>query len=323
MERKIHILVLPYPIQGHINPMLQFSKRLASKGPRVTLITTTSISESAQAISSHSVNIETISDGSAESKTFDTTEAHFENFIVTVTQSLTKLIETQNNSNHPPNFLIYDSVMPWALDVARQLGLDGAPFFTQSGSVNAIYYHANRGAIKFPFEGPTASLPSMPPLGITDLPSFMSNTGSYPALYSIVLNQFSNFDQPNWIFYNTFYDLEEEVLNWITSQWPVKTIGPTIPSIYLDKRLEDDKDYGLNLFKPDADACMKWLDKMETGSVVYAAFGSLAALGEEQMEEITWGLKNSNCYFLWELAIEAIDEGGSSDKNIEEFVANL
>ncbi|GMY32899.1 UDP-glycosyltransferase 74E1-like [Fagus crenata] len=147
--------------------------------------------------------------------------------------------------------------MPWALDVARQLGLDGAPFFTQSGSVNAIYYHANRGAIKFPFEGPTASLPSMPPLGINDLPSFMSNT----------------------------------VLNWITSQWPVKTIGPTIPSIYLDKRLEDDKDYGLNLFKPDADACMKWLDKMETGSVVYAAFGSLAALGEEQMEEITWGLE--------------------------------
>ena len=63
--------------------------------------------------------------------------------------------------------------------------------------------------------------------------------------------------------------------------------------------MEDDKDYGLNLFKPDADACMKWLDKMETGSVVYAAFGSLAALGEEQMEEITWGLKNSNCYFLW------------------------
>ena len=33
-----HILVLPYPIQGHINPMLQFSKRLASKGPRVTLV---------------------------------------------------------------------------------------------------------------------------------------------------------------------------------------------------------------------------------------------------------------------------------------------
>ena len=85
----------------------------------------------------------------------------------------------------------------------------------------------------------------------------------------------------------------------MTSRSPVKTIGPTISSIYLDKQLEDDKKYGLNLFKPDADACMKWLDKMETGSVIYAAFGSLVAQGEEQMEELTLGLKNSNCHFLW------------------------
>ncbi|KAF3964931.1 hypothetical protein CMV_010840 [Castanea mollissima] len=85
----------------------------------------------------------------------------------------------------------------------------------------------------------------------------------------------------------------------ISQQWPVKTIGPAIPSIYLDKRLEDDKEYGVHLFKPDVDACMKWLDTKETDSVVYTSFGSLASLGEEQMDEVTRGLKNSNCYFLW------------------------
>ena len=85
----------------------------------------------------------------------------------------------------------------------------------------------------------------------------------------------------------------------MASQWPFKTIGPAIPSMYLDKRLKDDKEYGLNLFKPDMDICMKWLDTKEIGSVVYISFGSMATLGEEQMEEITWGLKNSNCYFLW------------------------
>ena len=85
----------------------------------------------------------------------------------------------------------------------------------------------------------------------------------------------------------------------MASQWPFKTIGPAIPSMYLDKRLKDDKEYGLNLFKPVMDICMKWLDTKEIGSVVYISFGSMATLGEEQMEEITWGLKNSNCYFLW------------------------
>ncbi|KAK6772915.1 hypothetical protein RDI58_028153 [Solanum bulbocastanum] len=43
---KSHILVLPIPGQGHINPMVQFSKRLASKGvKKVTLVTIYSISK--------------------------------------------------------------------------------------------------------------------------------------------------------------------------------------------------------------------------------------------------------------------------------------
>ena len=83
--------------------------------------------------------------------------------------------------------------------------------------------------------------------------------------------------------------------------WPVnvKTIGPTIPSMFLDKRLEDDKGYGLNLFEPNVDACMKWLDTKEIGFVIYVSFGSVTALREEQMDELAWGLKNSNSYFLW------------------------
>ena len=44
---------------------------------------------------------------------------------------------------------------------------------------------------------------------------------------------------------------------------------------------------------------MKWLDSKEIGTVVYVSFGSLAALGEEQMEELAWALKRSNSYFLW------------------------
>ena len=208
-----HILVLPYPIQGHINPMLQFSKRLASKGPRVTLVATTTISESVKAIASHTINIEIISDGSTESKTFDTSDSdeYYENFRVTVSQSLTKLIETQKSSKHPPKFVVYDSVMPWALNIARELGLDGAPFFTQSGAVNAIYYHGYKGTLKLPLEEPTVSLPSMPLLGANDLPSFMADTGTYRALFSTLLNQLSNIDEANWIFCNTVYELEDEV----------------------------------------------------------------------------------------------------------------
>ena len=79
---------------------------------------------------------------------------------------------------------------------------------------------------------------------------------------------------------------------------PLRTIGPTLPSAYLNKRLGDDKDYGLNMLKPVTGACMEWLDSKPNGSVVYASYGSFAVLEPEQMEEVAWGLRRSNAYFL-------------------------
>lgn len=85
----------------------------------------------------------------------------------------------------------------------------------------------------------------------------------------------------------------------MTKLWKVRTIGPTLPSMYLDKRLEDDKDYGINLFKPNYGVCMEWLRDKPSGSVIYVSFGSFIQVDAEQMEEIAWGLKESTFNFLW------------------------
>ncbi|GAV67135.1 UDPGT domain-containing protein [Cephalotus follicularis] len=294
-----HILAFPYPAQGHMNPMVQLSKRLASKGLKVTLITTTSTSKSIQT-QACSFHFEIITDVSYEGVKTEDTEEYVQRFRVVVSQSLSELIESLNKTKNPPKFLIYDSGMPWVLNIARRLGLDGAPFFTQPCAVGAIYYHVYQGALSVPLEASSmVSFPSMPPLAIDDLPSFLHNSRLYPAFLKSVVNQFSNIEEANWLLCNTFDKLESEIVNWMASRWPIKTIGPTVPSIYLDKRLRDDKDYGLSLFKPNTDGCMKWLNSKEVGSVVYVAFGSLAGLGEEQMEELVWGLKRSNYYYLW------------------------
>ncbi|GLT64023.1 hypothetical protein SLA2020_365400 [Shorea laevis] len=126
----------------------------------------------------------------------------------------------------------------------------------------------------------------MPPLEPQDLPSFIYDFGSYPAYYDTLVGQFSNVDKADRVLVNTFYELEEEVVDWMAKIWPLRTIGPTIPSMFLDRRLEDDKDYGLSIFKSDTDACMKWLNDHPKGSVVYVSFGSFAAIKVEQMEEL-------------------------------------
>ena len=212
MERPTHILLFAYPLQGHINPLLQFSKRLVSKGVRVTFVSTTRIGNSMQDLPSLSISVEIISDGSENAEDSESLDAALERYKLHVSQSLAKLIEKRNSSQYPPKMVVYDSFMPWVLDIARQFGIDGAPFFTQSCVINAIYYHANHGAIQMPIEeGASISLPSIPSLRIDDLPSFLCDKGLYPALLKLVLNQFSNILEANWLLCNTFNELENEV----------------------------------------------------------------------------------------------------------------
>ena len=215
MEMETHILVITYPLQGHINPMLQFSKRLASKGARVTLVTTSTIRNSMQALQgASSVNIEIISDGSEGDENLENLIATLDRFKVIVSQSLAEYIEKLDSSNYPPKFVVYDFVLPWALDVAKKYGLDGAPFFTQSCAVSVIYYHLKQGTIRLPIEGPTVSPPSLPKLTISDIFSFLSNPSLYPvgpALLNLVMDQFSNFLEAKWLFFSSFMDLELEV----------------------------------------------------------------------------------------------------------------
>ncbi|CAL9022640.1 unnamed protein product [Prunus brigantina] len=301
---KAHCLVLPFPCQGHINPMLQFAKLLAHKGVKITLVTTRYAHKTmyGSASSCIALDLETISDGYDEAGRGETSiDAYLEIFREVGSKTLAELLEKLSSSGSPVDCVIYDAFMTWPLDVARKFGIAGAVFFTQSCAVENIYYHIHEGLLKLPLADDQSRilLPGLPPLEPLDLPSFVYDFGSYPDFYQASLAQFSNVDKADWILFNTFYELEEQVVDWLAKFWPLRTVGPTIPSKYLDERLEDDKEYGVNLFKSDNDACIKWLNERPKGSVAYVSFGSFAELGVEQMEELARGLRRSKSNFLW------------------------
>ncbi|KAI8015403.1 UDP-glycosyltransferase 74F2 [Camellia lanceoleosa] len=80
-DYKAHYLVFPFPRQSHINPMLQFSKRLEHKGVKVTLATTHFIfNKTMNGIYSSSIAVETISDGYDEGS--PTTVSSHEEYIL-------------------------------------------------------------------------------------------------------------------------------------------------------------------------------------------------------------------------------------------------
>ncbi|KAL0421303.1 UNVERIFIED_CONTAM: UDP-glycosyltransferase 74B1 [Sesamum latifolium] len=295
-----HVIVLPYPSQGHINPLLQFAKRLASKGVKPTLATT---HYTLRSIGATTVAVEPVSDGFdhggfAKARNEDT---YLKSFRENGSKSLSKLIRKYENTSSPVSCIIYDSFLPWALDVAKQHGIFGASFFTNSATVCAVFSHIHRGTLTLPVnveDGPLV-LPGLPPLHGCDVPGFIRVPESYPAYLAMKMSQFSNLDEADFLFDNSFQELEGQEATSVEKWWPAKLIGPMVPSAYLDGRIEGDKGYGASLWKPLSEQCTSWLKTKPQESVIYISFGSMVSLTSKQMEEIAWALTCSNSYFLW------------------------
>ena len=108
--------------------------------------------------------------------------------------------------------MVYDGVMPWVLDVGKEFGLRTVAYFTQSCAVNNIYYHVYRGEIKVPVVAEEEiRIAGMPPLTTADMPSFIQVVNPYPGFSDVVINQFENVEEADWLVCNSFYELEHQV----------------------------------------------------------------------------------------------------------------
>ncbi|KAJ6868870.1 hypothetical protein NC651_033844 [Populus alba x Populus x berolinensis] len=211
-SQKSHVIVLAYPAQGHINPLLQFAKRLASKGLKATLATTY---YTVNSIDAPTVGVEPISDGFDEGgiKQASSLDVYFESFKTVGSRTLTELVFKFKASGSPVNCIVYDSMLPWALDVARNLGIYAAVFMTTSASICSMFWQIDLGLLSLPLKPQTAtvSLPGLPPLGRCDLPSFMSEPTSQTAYLEVIMEKFHSLNEDDWVFCNSFEDLEIEV----------------------------------------------------------------------------------------------------------------
>ncbi|GAB4825794.1 hypothetical protein Ancab_008670 [Ancistrocladus abbreviatus] len=217
--KKAHALIVPYPAQGHQNPMLQFGKRLASKDVKSTLVTTVFVSKTMH-LDPGSVQVDTISDGFDETGFFgaESIEAYLDSFQTVGSITLSELIGRHSTSGNPITCVVYDSMMPWILDVTKDHGLLGASFFTMPCAVNNIVYYVYHGLLPLPLSSTLVSVPGMnlrhserlPLLGIEDMPSFLSVPGLYPAYLQSSLDQYSNVDKADFMLVNTIYELEDK-----------------------------------------------------------------------------------------------------------------
>ncbi|KAK4343633.1 hypothetical protein RND71_036727 [Anisodus tanguticus] len=99
--------------------------------------------------------------------------------------------------------------------------------------------------------------------------------------------------------FNTFTELEHEVLDAIAARFP--NIYVTGPLSLLEKTIPEDKlmsSFRPSLWKEEFQ-CLEWLNKQEPSAVIYVNYGSVTLMSDQHLLEFAWGLANSKHPFLW------------------------
>ncbi|XP_020222645.1 7-deoxyloganetin glucosyltransferase [Cajanus cajan] len=320
--KKPHAVCIPYPAQGHINPMLKLAKLLHLRGFHITFVNTEyNHKRLLKARGPHSLDglssfrFETIPDGLPESdvdatqdiaslcdSTRTTCSPHFKNL----------LRKINAYSDAPPvSCILSDGVMSFTLDAAQELGVPEVLFWTTSacGFMCYVQYQqlVQKGLTPLKdssyltngyLETTIDWIPGIKEIRLRDIPSFVRTTDSDDLMIDFILGECRRAQRASAILLNTFDDLEHDVLEGLSSILPpVYSIGP----LNLLVKDADDKELnaiGSNLWKEEFE-CVEWLDTKEPNSVVYVNFGSITVMTSEQLIEFAWGLANSNKTFLW------------------------
>ncbi|KAF3435481.1 hypothetical protein FNV43_RR22570 [Rhamnella rubrinervis] len=308
LDPPIHVFLVCFPAQGHINPMLRLAKRLAAKGLLITFSTTEYVGKDIRQannitdyrptpVGNGFIRFEFFEDGCVG----DDPKRSDLNFYVPQLEHagkefLPKVVEKHKNEGRPVSCFVNNPFIPWVCDVAEELRIPCATLWVQSCAVFTVYYHYCHGTVPFPSENdPTidVQLPSFPLLKSDEIPSFLHPSSRYKILGTAILGQFKNLSKSFCVLADTYQELEHDIIEEISKHCKVNPVGPLFkyPKAGPSSNIVGDMMV--------ADNCIDWLDSKPPGSVVYISFGTIVYLKQEQVEEIAHALLSSEVSFLW------------------------
>ncbi|KAK3124876.1 hypothetical protein QOZ80_7BG0595250 [Eleusine coracana subsp. coracana] len=300
-----HVLVFPWPRQGHINCMLQLATALAGADVHVTFLHTEhNLRHLAHASTASYPRLRFLSipDGLPDDHpraVGDVVE------LGTSTGDIVELGTTTPERGFPPvTCVVADILLPWAGDIAEDLGVPALAFCASSAcsflAVLSVPKLLELGELPFPAGGdldePVRGVPGMESiLRRRDLPSWCRRR--HGDTIDPLLQRFADLTahscKARALVLNTAAALERSAL--------AHAIGPlhaTSPS----------PSAATSLWRED-DGCLAWLDAQADRSVVYLSLGSLAVVSHDRFTEFLSGLVGAGRPFLWVLQPDMVDAG--------------
>ncbi|XP_038892836.1 UDP-glycosyltransferase 89A2-like isoform X2 [Benincasa hispida] len=312
-----HLLVFPFPAQGHMLPLLDLTHHLASHGgfTITILVTPKNLSVLHPLLSAHSSDsvrtlvlplphhpklpngVENIKDIGNHGNV---------PILLALRQLHDPIVEWFNSHSSPPNAIISDFFLGWTQSLADRLQIPRIVFYSSGAFlVNVMDYcwiHTKTTNLRS-----SITIPNIP-----NSPSFEREHWSFMSL------KYQDSD-PDWVLlrddamananswgsvFNTFENLEHDYLEHLRKErgeGRVFGVGPL--------NLIGDKD-GRNPIRDSSLKVLTWLDGCPDDSVVYVCFGSQKKLNRQQMEALASGLEKSGTRFVWVVQTIHQTDGG-------------
>ncbi|KAK4436567.1 UDP-glycosyltransferase 76B1 [Sesamum alatum] len=295
-KNRCRLVLFPLPFQGHINPMIQLAKILHSEGFSISIIHTRYNFPDPSNYPHFTFHL--ISDGLSEAEAsklaiLRVIKLLLTNCVEPFEQCLAQILSSED-SDHRVGCVVTDAIWDFTQAAADKLKIPRIVLRTSSVcsfiAFSALPLLRQRYLTDKDYRMEAAVL-ELPPIKVKDIPRIETHNGE--DMYRAIENMVRETKKASGLIFNTFQELEEPELAKLQEQeqflMPTFAIGP------FHKRFSAAP---TSLFTQDRSS-ISWLDARAPGSVLYVSFGSIAAMDQQKMHEMAWGLADSMQPFLW------------------------
>ncbi|XP_030450048.1 7-deoxyloganetic acid glucosyltransferase-like [Syzygium oleosum] len=331
-----HVLILPFPAQGHIKPMLCLAKLLATSGLRVTFLNTHNnhrrvLPHNPCSPPSPLLRFESISDGLPDDH--PRSLERIEELVLSIKMAMKAHLREfllRECVQLPVTCVIADGIMSIGIDVAEELSVPAISFRTYSACCLWTYFciptFIHEGKLPFPDDDLDKEFHGLRGaeglLRRRDLPS-LCRSQIDSNLFRYFIDETIAMTQACALILNTFDALEAPMLSHLATIFSdVYSIGPLHALAIQSKGGHSSgRSESVSSLWIEDRSCMAWLDSQASRSVIYVSFGSLVKITVDQCMEFWHGLVNCGRPFLWVLREDAIL--GEKEDNVKLLLLEL
>ncbi|XP_023920500.2 UDP-glycosyltransferase 87A2 [Quercus suber] len=304
-----HIVAMPFPGRGHINPMMNLCKLLSSKSKKQHLLITFVVTEEWLGYIGSDPKPNNIRFASIPNVVPPERlkAADFPGFYEAVMTKMEAPFEKLlDELEQPVDAMLGDVELLWTISVGNRRNIPVASVWTMPAVFFSMLHHWNLflpnrhlplNSLELG-EQHVDHIPGLSSTQVADLQTIIHETD--PRVLQLAMECISRVPKAQYLLLTSVYELEPQAFDTLNAifPFPVCPIGPAIPYLELEHNSSITRTHNIPNY-------LQWLDSHPAGSVLYISLGSFLSVSGTQMDEIAAGLRNSGVRFLWVVRGEA------------------